>query len=408
VAIDTYTEVWNQVLLRCPSAGPSMAKNFIRNAFRRLYDRRRWSWKTKYGQFISPDAYSTGTVIVVQNLTTVTGIGTAWTAAMVGRQFRLGNNAPIYTIARYNSPSSIELDAPFGGISTTSTYEIYQCFFTVPSDFHQFITVWDPAFNWQLQCNVMQSEINIWDAQRASTGNVFVVSFRDYTRCMVGIVAQPLQVFGTGNDPTSGGIYTGPMDAIFTVEITTGGAPGTAVYQWKKDSGSYFTGIVTNNSATPQFLQDGVQVTFPTGVNYTLGDIFVIRCTAVSNPGLPRYELWPHAKSNHVYPFLYEMVPPDLNERNVTIPRYVRGDILMEMGLHEAAKWPGPSTDKPSPYFNLQIAKAHELRAEQMLNELELRDDEVWEQDLQYQYPALTWAFATPLGDAAWLQRHAI
>jgi hypothetical protein len=384
------------------------------NAFRRLAEIRRWSWLVKFNQFIAPTVYSTGSVSVTNGSTTVTGSGTTWTGAMVGRQFRVGLAAPIYTVAQFTSATSIELDLPFGGpTSSGSSYGIYQCYFTPPEDFHQFITLWDPAFNWQLWLDVQQQEINIWDAQRSNTGNAFVVSFRGYTGSQVGVVAEPLQVSGSGNAPLSGGVFNGPSDATFTVEVTTTGAPGTAVYKWKKGSGSYTTGVTTDSLGQAQQLMDGVVVAFPIGVSYTSGDIFIINCTALSNAGLPFYELWPHQQAQHVYPFLYEIRARDLDDVNAVLPRYIRGDVLVEMALEDVCLWPGPSVDKPNPYYSLSGAKYHadRLRNDRgngMLDVLEVQDDNVWEQNLTYSYPSMLWGFATPLGDAAWLQSHAI
>src|SRR5262245_20670763 len=107
------------------------------NAFRRLAETRRWSWLVKFGQFIAPPVYNDGTVTVTQYSTTVTGSGTTFTAAMVGRQFRIGLTAPIYTIAQYVSATEIALDSPWGGESASGeTFQIYQCFYTPPDDFH--------------------------------------------------------------------------------------------------------------------------------------------------------------------------------------------------------------------------------------------------------------------------------
>lgn len=407
--LDTYGQIWNRVLLRCPQLSPKLSQDFVVNAFRRLAEIRRWSWLVKFGQFIAPAAYNTGTVTVTQNSTTVTGSGTAWDASMVGRQFRVGLTAPIYSITAVNSATSLELDSPFGGVTASGTgYTIYQCYYTAPVDFHQFICLWDPAFNWQLYLDVQQTEINIWDAQRANVSNAYVVSFRDYSTAQVGLVNAVLQVVGSGNAPVSTGIYTAPVSATFTVEITTTGAPGTAVYKWKKGSGSYTTGVTTNAGGAAEDLQDGVQIYFPTGVSYTSGDVFVINCVTISNAGLPRYELWPHQQANHVYPFLYEMRPTDLNDPNAVLPRYIRGDVLLEMALEDVCLWPGPSKDKPNPYYSLQNAAYHGGRARKFIEVLEVQDDNVWEQDLTYQYPSMAWAMATPLGDARFLQSHAI
>ncbi len=520
--LDTYTDVWNRVLLRCPVLSPKLSQDMVRNAFRRLAEMRRWSWLVKFGQFITPPVYSTGRVTVTQYSTIVTGVDTVWTAAMVGRQFRMGLAAPIYTIAQFVSATEIVLDSPWGGESDTNeTYQIYQCFFPVPDDFHQFITLWDPAFNWQLYLNIQQAELNIWDAQRANVSNPYVVAFRDYTRSQVGIVSAVLQVNGDGPSPVSTGIYLGPANAIFTVECTLGGAVGTAEFQWKKNDGPYTTGVVT--SEMPQDLMDGVQIYWPpvevdeedvevsllsiddaqermsamnislpfrgplvdateagfsagnrsaaaymhggssvvpppsdwtqqqrmaamhlslpfrgpmvdatdegfTAANrsaaafmyagesvvpppeggYVAGDIWVIQCTAISNAGVPRYELWPHGQSNKVYPFLYEIRATDISDPRTVIPRYIRGDVLLEMVLAEVAMWPGPSNDQRNPYYSEKMAAVHLARSERMIQLLEVQDDEVWMQDLQYQYPSMSWEWATPLGDARFLQSHAI
>lgn len=406
--LDTYQDCWNKVILRCPSLSPKLAQDFIVNAFRRIAERRRWSWLVKYGQFITPAVYTTGTASVTNGLSIVTGSGTVWTGAMQGQQFRVGNASPIYTIKSVISGTSLELDSPFGGPSGTAVgYNIYQCFFTVPEDFHQFITVWDPAFNWQLCLDIDQHELNIWDAQRANVGNPFVVSFRDYTTSQNGFVGAVLQVFGSGNAPGSSGTFTGPSNATFTIEITTTGASGTAVYKWKKNDGAYTTNVVTDVGGAAEALMDGVNIYFPTGVTYTFKNVFIVNAVAVPSSGLPRYELWPQQQSQKVYPFLYESRWIDLDDPGVTLPRYIRGDVLVEVALEDLSLWPGMA-DKPNPYFSYRTAAYHGSRVERLISVLERQDEAVWQQMLTYQYPAVSWAYATPLGDSRWLQNHAI
>jgi len=412
--LDTYTDCWSRVLLRCPALSPKLAQDFTVNAFRRLAEIRRWSWLVGFNQFIAPRAYNTGTVSVTNGLSTVTGSGTSWTAAMVGRQFRVGLSSPIYTVAQFTSTTQIELDLPFGGPTASgATYSIFQSYFAPPDDFHQFISLWDPAFNWQLWLDVQQTEINMWDAQRSNTGNAFCVSFRGYTQSQQGAIGAPLQVSGSGSAIVSGGLYLGPSNAVFTVEITTGGGAGTAVFKWKKNDGSYTTGVLSDINSTAQYLMDGVYVSFPNGFSFTSGNIFIINCMAVSNAGLPLYELWPNQQASHVYPFLYEKRARDLNDFNAVLPRYIRGDVIVEMALEDVCLWPGPSPDKPNPYFSIVGAKYHADRLRNdhgngMLDVLEVQDDNVWEQNLSYAYPSMLWGFATPLGDASWLQSHAI
>jgi hypothetical protein len=409
VALDKFSDCWNNVLLRCPSLSPKLAQDFVNNAFRRLAEVRRWSWLVKFGQFIAPQVTTGGTVNVTQNSTIVTGNGTAFTAAMVGQQFRVGLVAPIYTIATYDSPTQIELDSPFGGITqATVGYSIYQCFFPVPQDFHQFITFYDPAYNWRLYLDVQQDELNIMDAQRGSTGNAYLVSFRDYTTSQVGIVSNPVQISGTGAIPLSSGSFTAPVNAIYTVQITTPGQSGTAVFQWSKNNGAYTTGVLTDAGGAAQSLMDGITISFPLAVTYNNADQFIIQGTAISNPGVPRVELYPHQQANHVWGFIYEARAVDLQDFGAVLPRYIRGDVLTDLAMEEVCGWPGPSPDKPNVFFNLNNAERYHQMNERQIQTLERQDDETYLQDLTLAYPMMSWAYASVLGDSRYLQSHSI
>lgn len=404
MALDTFDDVWGKVLLRVPQAGSLLARDWVTNAFRRVAERRRWSWLIKQGQFVVPATYTTGTVTATRYATTVVGVGTTWTGDMVGRQFRIGNATPIYTIKDVTSTTTLELDAPWGSTTVTGvTYEIYQCFFTPPNDFHAFICVWDPSYNWQLFTNYSQQELNAWDAQRANSGQAYLVAGRDYSSSSVGTVSAVVQSIGTGDDPVSGGTYTGAQDAVFTIQCTTGGVSGTAEFKWKKDEGTWTLGVVTSNLA--QDLQEGVTVYWPDVLVYVVGDVWVIRVSAANAVGLPRYELWPHNKANYVYPFLYEARATDLQDTGAVLPRYIRGDVLLEMALAEAAEWPGAGADRVNPYFNLNLADRKMVQAEKMMLELERQDDETYMSNAFYQPVSFPYA---PFPDAKWVQSHAI
>lgn len=182
MAASTLESLARGVLLRCPTASYLLARQWVDFAFRKLVEKRMWSWLVKEGQFLFPAQYATGTVDVTFNSTTVTGTGTTFTAQMVGRQFRAGANNPIYTIATFNSATSIELDKAWGGATATGQgYQIWVEYQTVPSDFHSFISVIDPQQAMQLRLNVGQDELDAADPQRTSAGQPWLTSFRDYT-----------------------------------------------------------------------------------------------------------------------------------------------------------------------------------------------------------------------------------
>lgn len=310
MALSTFDGLWKQVTLRCPSASLFLARQWIDYAFRQLWDRRLWSWQIQQGQFLMNASYGTGTVNVVNGSFTVNGVGTTFTSSMVGRQFRTGVQSPIYTIATFVNATQITLTEVWGNpTATLQTFSIYNAYVTVPSNFEKFISLWDPKFNWQLELNVSQIELNAWDAQRANTGTAYVVSFRDYD-------------------------------------------------------------------------------------------------TTFNTPPLPRYEIWPHQRAQYVYPFLYINRPPDLSDAGASLPRYIRGDVLLEMALAQAARWPGPSKDAPNPYFNLNLAMQHDMRAEKMLQDLDRTDDEIAEQDVTYMSVSAMPFASVPYGDARFLQSH--
>lgn len=312
MALDTYSSIVGKVLLRCPIAGPLLARDWVSNAFRQVSERRPWSWLVKQGQFILPALHNTGTVSVTQGSTTVAGVGTGFTSVLVGRQFRLTSTTPIYTITAVDDVlQTLTLDLAWGAKDYAGIgYEIYGAYVSPPSDFNYFTTIWDPNFNWQLHLNVSQSELNRWDAQRSNRGQAYLVAPRDY--------------------------YTPAGETV----------------------------------------------------------------------PLPRFEVWPHVTSTYVLPFMYVSRATDLQDTGAILPRYIRGDILMELAMAEAARWPGPSMEKVNPYYNLKLADTHATKAEYMLAELERQDEEVSMMDVWYDsITRLPWA-PLPM-DANYWQKHA-
>ena len=312
MASDSFADIWGSVLLRCPDAGPLFAQDLVKNAYRRLWKRRRWSWLIKTNQFIVPQLINTGTVSVTIGSTTVVGVGTSFNSSMVGLQFRVATTGPIYDIAAVTNSTHLTLSLPWGFTQSLTNvgYQIYRCFFVPPTDFHAFVTLWDPNYNWQLNLNIDQRTINAYDAQRANFQQAYVVSFRDYA-----------------------------LDAN-------------------------------------------------------------------SNPTVPRYELWPHNQSQYVYPFQYEIQPPDVSVSGVVLPQYITGDVLMEMAMEDVARWPG-TIEKPNPYFNIPLANDQRNKVEKMLFDVERQDDETYVQSVQYDISQLPFA-PLPWGDSNWLQAHAI
>lgn len=399
---DTAEDIASNLLLHYEGAGIARARLWVQNAFRDLVKRRLWSWKIRRGQFIFPSAYGVGTISATQGLDTIIGVGTIWTPDMIGRQFRVAST-PLYTIKNVFGPTSLQLDRPWGSVTMSGiSYEIFLAYVTAPESFEQFISVVNPAQAYQLDLGLEQRQLDQNDPQRTNSGSPYAIASADYSGTMNGQVGAAIQSRGSGSVPASGGAYTGVDVGLFTAEITTGGDSGTAIFQWKKDGGAYTSGVAT--SATGNELQDGVSLSFPTGANYVVGDVFSVVCQPGAGGGLPRFEIWPHVKVDLVLSYIYEAAPPDIFDPAVTIPRSITADALLEGGLAKLARWPGPSVDEKNPYFQIALAEAHENRFNYFCERLEQKDDNIYPTDVSYyrQFPY----YETTWRAADWIQRH--
>jgi hypothetical protein len=182
MGLDTYEEIVGKVTLHCPNVSSLLAREWVNNAFREVAERRTWSWLRKRHHFYCNTVYNTGTADAIQGSGTISGTGTVWSAAMVGRQFRIGTSGPLHTISARASDTSITIDPVWGeATSSTQSYEIFNAYLTPKSDFFSFISVWDPSSSWQLYLHTSQEHLNSVDAQRSQSGTAYTVADLDYT-----------------------------------------------------------------------------------------------------------------------------------------------------------------------------------------------------------------------------------
>jgi hypothetical protein len=95
-------------------------------------------WKRAILRTVAP--YDTGTVSVNVDSTTVTGVGTTFTSAMVDRKIKLTNDTAFYRIASFTDATHIELETAYAESANASgeTYEIWQDEYSLESDFDGF------------------------------------------------------------------------------------------------------------------------------------------------------------------------------------------------------------------------------------------------------------------------------
>ena len=99
-----------------------------------------FSWLKKYGYVNTVVVYDTGTVTCTTDSATVTGLGTTFTSAMVGRLFKVDDEESYYEIAAYVSATEITLASTYiGTTAATLSYNIWKTDYPLASDFKKMI-----------------------------------------------------------------------------------------------------------------------------------------------------------------------------------------------------------------------------------------------------------------------------
>ncbi len=111
----------------------------IQVALDQLYQFHDFPFYLQEGAIEPVDNYSTGTVTITQGSKTLTGSGTTFTSAMVGRKFRIQNEKAYYRIASYTSATVVTLDENYQGSDQSgASYEIYQDEYRLAADVDKF------------------------------------------------------------------------------------------------------------------------------------------------------------------------------------------------------------------------------------------------------------------------------
>ncbi len=328
---------------------------------------------------------------------------------MVGRQIRpTGLLKPYYTIQNFLGPTALLIDQPWSGPDVTNTpYQIVKAYYEVPPDFGYWYVIISLSGAYRLWTTASELDLAVFDPQRTNQTTPIAVVYRDFTTNFGGTIGPVIPVATAGASPTSTTTfgYSFIANASYVVQILSTGISGVATFQWMRAGQTAFTGPITS-SDSPVDLQDGVQLVFPDSVTYNSGDLFVINCQSQITSGVPRYEIWPTPSySVNILTYMYIQKEYDLTVAQPTLPPFVanRGEVLLEMALAAAARYPGPDLDHPNPYFSLQLANMHDERCERLLNDMERNDEEVGISNVTYQEMEL---IAAPWNTGSWMQRH--
>ena len=98
-----------------------------------------------------------------------------------------------------------------------------------------------------------------------------------------------IEIAGVGspslNDANAGGTITEIGAAVWDIVIDAGDPTSPNTFKWKKDAGSFTTGIAIT-AGVGQVLSDGVEVVFVSDTGHTTGDEWNITATPANMPGL--------------------------------------------------------------------------------------------------------------------------
>jgi hypothetical protein len=153
------------------SVDSEVAGRMINNRMRQIIDRRSW-YATKV-RFVAnvPNVQVTGTATVTYNSPTVQGIGTNWTVALVGLQFRQTFTQPYQTIVAVNTTNqTLTLDTPYPGPTFTGAYYILEVYISFGTNVKRLLWASNALFGWPLDIGQKVQVLEAKDQWRSSMG----------------------------------------------------------------------------------------------------------------------------------------------------------------------------------------------------------------------------------------------
>lgn len=162
-------QIWGTIQSACPDCDISDIQTETNNILRKIYDRREWYGLFVRGQIATQGFTIGGSVNLTEGSPVVQGVGTNWTAAIVGQQFRQGFNSPYYNILGVNAfTQTLTLEMPWASPSySTSGYYIAQSWYAMGSSIKYIHTARNLLQAWRLRLNYTQQTVDAFDPWRA-------------------------------------------------------------------------------------------------------------------------------------------------------------------------------------------------------------------------------------------------
>ena len=154
-------------------------KRWINQACRRIAFAHEWNERRAEQRVATVAPYTTGTLTFTQGSASVVGVGTTWTAAMIGRKIALGIGSPYYRITAVGSTTTLTIaDVYAEATAATSTYTIFQDEYDLATDTHSiedseiFRSTWSGPFVMYDQVRMDRSSFVPWSTGAPLTGCV--------------------------------------------------------------------------------------------------------------------------------------------------------------------------------------------------------------------------------------------
>lgn len=200
MAYENYGQIYRDVLVYAPATPLPLAKKLVRDAYRSVIDRYRWSALRKQEIFRVTAPVASSDVTGDSAISVVPGTRVFETShdvyvefqttypQWIGQQLICDGKSPIYTITDVQLAGTlpeallITVDMAVGAPANSGSsyipdsWSIQPVYLTPADDFDMFISVIDVDNNWRIRTDVLQEVLDKWDANRSSTGTPWVLA----------------------------------------------------------------------------------------------------------------------------------------------------------------------------------------------------------------------------------------
>ncbi len=177
-----FRQIQNEICAWNPNLDTMWAGRIANNWYRRIINKRQWYALKVRGNINIPTITTQGTCTVTNNSNIVQGIGTNWTNALIGFQFRAGFTFPWATINNVNAiAQTLTIDTPFGGNTITGGYQIQSVYINLGANITYLQNAVNQQQGWNMEVNVPVETINTWDPWRQSLGWSTILATRPPT-----------------------------------------------------------------------------------------------------------------------------------------------------------------------------------------------------------------------------------